>query len=369
MKRILIAGYGNIAHAFEKIMEEQEPEGSYQFTVCDLNDGNDILDYLPNHYKEFDVVLNTSLADSIKVARMCVDYGVDYIDVGIESGLNEEEEMSTYDCMEMFDEILEWPTHSRVMFGFGINPGILEHVYQRYKPQEPHYAFEFEHDDPVSDEYEVYGTWSPFMYAEETCHAVLMVGNRDEAIDVNERLKEDGGTMHLTYHGSERHYLPVPHEELLSMLASDENLLGTAYLYQAPKGLQQYCLKRGAAITEEEALAIPVPSCLKGEDQVGMLFWDTKERVYWVKNVMDNQTTWKRYGINAVCWQTATGAWIAYRLLDAVSNDHPHTMTELSQLMPDVIDSLLEQIGLTFEIEEQPVSPEELRKNIMSYFK
>ena len=28
MKRILLAGYGNIAQAFEKIMEEQEPRGS-----------------------------------------------------------------------------------------------------------------------------------------------------------------------------------------------------------------------------------------------------------------------------------------------------------------------------------------------------
>jgi hypothetical protein len=90
--------------------------------------------------------------------------------------------------------------------------------------------------------------------------------------------------------------------------------------------------------------------------------------MYWVKNVMANQTTWKRYGTNAVCWQTATGAWIAYRLLDAVSSEHPHTMTELSQLMPEKIDALLNQIGLTFEVEEQPFSVEEFKKNIMRYF-
>ena len=54
--------------------------------------------------------------------------------------------------------------------------------------------------------------------------------------------------------------------------------------------------------------------------------------------------------------------------LDAASTDHPHTMTELSQLMPEKIDALLQQIGLTFEIEEQPFSVEEFKQNIMRYF-
>jgi hypothetical protein len=43
-------------------------------------------------------------------------------------------------------------------------------------------------------------------------------------------------------------------------------------------------------------------------------------------------------------------------------------MTELSQLMPDAIDALLNQIGLTFEVEEQPFSVEEFKKNFMRYF-
>ena len=335
MKRILLAGYGNIAHAFEKIMNEQEQNGSFTLTICDLKDGQDIFDFLPRHHDEFDVVVNTSVANSIEIARMCIDYGLDCIDVaGFADGIETDDTVSTADYIEDMKRILCWPTHSRVMFGFGINPGILEHVYQRYKPQGPHYAFELEHDDSVSDEYEVFGTWSPLMYAEESCRAELVVGTRQNVIDVTQQLKEEGGTIRLTYHGSERHYLPVPHEELLSMLL----------------------------------LAIPVPHCLKGEDQAGILFWDTKERLYWVKSVVDNQTTWKRYGTNAVCWETATGAWIAYRLLDAASTDHPHTMTELSQLMPEKIDALLKQIGLTFETEEQPFSIDEFKQNIMRFF-
>ncbi len=368
MKRILLAGYGNIAHAFEKIIYEQEPRGSFMLATCDMKEGQDILHFLPNHFNEFDIVINTSLANSTKVARMCVDYRLDYIDVGIEDGLNTDEAESSFNYLEIMQQIVRWPTHSHIMFGFGVNPGILEHIYQKYKPHGPHYAFELEHDDAISSDYEVFGTWSPFMYAEESCRADLMVVNKQRIIDMTQQLKTDGGTMHLNYHGSERHYLPVPHEELLSMMLSDEKLLGMAYLFQAPRGLQQFLLERGTNFTDEEILNIPVPHCLYGEDQVGMLFWDTQEHLYWVKNVTANQTTWKRYGTNAVCWQTATGAWIAYRLLDVVSTDHPHTMTELSQLMPDKIDALLHQIGFSLETEEQPFSVEEFKQNIMRYF-
>lgn len=368
MKRILLAGYGNIAHAFEKIMHEQEPQGSYILTTCDLKDGQDIFEYLPRHHQEFDVVVNTSLANSIKVARMCIDYGLDYIDVGIDDGLSAGDTDSSLNFLTALQEILQWPTHSHVMFGCGINPGILEHVYQHYKPQGPHYAFQLEHDDAQCDDHKIFGTWSPFMYSEESCRAEMVVIDKQGTKIVSQQLKDDGGTIRLHYHGAERQYLPVPHEELLSMMLSDDQLLGTAFLFQAPVGMQQYFLERGADITDEELLSIPVLHHLKGEDQVGILFWDTKERLYWVKNVMDNETTWQRYGTNSVCWQTGTGVWIAYRMLDAVSTDHSHTMTELSQLQPQAIDDLLKQIGLRFEIEEQPFSVEEFKKNFMRYF-
>ena len=64
MKRILLAGYGNVAHAFEQILKEQEKSGSYTLTTCDLKDGQEILSYLPEHHNEFDLVLNTSQAET-----------------------------------------------------------------------------------------------------------------------------------------------------------------------------------------------------------------------------------------------------------------------------------------------------------------
>ena len=152
------------------------------------------------------------------------------------------------------------------------------------------------------------------------------------------------------------------------MMMSCDDLLGTAYLFQAPIAMQEYCLRKGKQLTDYQIFAIPVPQNLQGSDQVGMLFWDCGNNLYWVKNTTQNKATWLRYGVNAVCWQTATGAWIAYRLLDATSTDHPHTMTELSQLMPDAIDALLNQIVLTFEVEEQPFNIEDFKNNIMCYF-
>lgn len=367
MKHILLAGYGNIAKAFEKIMREQETEGSFSLNVCDLTDGNDIMKFLPLHIKDFDLVINTSLANSIELSKMCIDYGLDYIDVGIEDGIDQMDSTPS-DYTTLVKEMTAWETHSRIMLGFGVNPGILEHVYQKYKPQDRHYAFELEHDDSVSDQHEVFATWSPFMYAEEAVFAEKVVVTPQGTRGVDERLKTDGGALTLNYHGRQRHYLPIHHEELLSMQLSCPDLLGSAYLFQAPVNMQEYFLRKGADLSKEQIFSIPVPQDLQGEDHIGMLFWDTKERIYWVKNVTTNQTTWKRYGINAVCWQTGVGIWIAYRLLDAVSTDHPHTMTELSQLMPDTIDKLLRQIGFTLETEEQPFQLEEFRQNIMSYF-
>ena len=114
MKRILLAGYGNIAHAFEKILLEQETVDSYQLTVCDIADGNDIMDYLPHHHDEFDVVLNTSLANSIALSKMCIDYGLDYIDVGIEDGIGNPDSTPS-DYTALMKEMIQWKTHSRII--------------------------------------------------------------------------------------------------------------------------------------------------------------------------------------------------------------------------------------------------------------
>ena len=367
MKRILLAGYGNIAHAFERILHEQEPYDSYVLTTCDLADGDDVMEYLPQHADEFDLVFNSSLANSIELTRMCIRLGLDYIDVGIEDGIGNIAATPS-DYSSLLREMTGWKTRSRIMLGFGINPGILEYVYQKYKPSGPHYAFELEHDDACSPEHRVFGTWSPFMYAEEAVFAEKVVVGRGGTKIVDSLLEEAGGTMTLNYHGQRRHYLPIHHEELTSMMMSCPDLRGAAYLFQAPKGLQDYCLRRGHSLTQYQIFSIPVPQNLQGEDHVGMLFWDGGEELYWVKNTTRNQATWLRYGVNAVCWQTATGAWVAYRLLDHVRPDHPHTMTELSMLMPLQIEAQLARIGMIFHREDHPFDLSEFKRNIISYF-
>lgn len=371
MKRILLAGYGNIAQAFEKVIKEQEDASSYQITTCDIKDGYDIIDYLPQHKGEFDVVINTSLANSTRLSLLCAEMKIDYIDVGIEDGIDDEVTPS-YDYISMMKDYMNVKTpHSRMLLGFGINPGILEHIYQKYKPQSKHYTFEMEHDDAVSKEYKVFATWSPFMYVEESIFSENIVCRQDgkgtHVIEMDKQLSKMGGAFTLNYHGEKRKYVPVCHEELVTMILSDPNLLGTAYLFQAPKVLQQYCLDKGKLITQKEALSIPVLDNLQGEDQVGMLFWDLSDNIYWIKNVMANQATWKRYGINAVCWQTAVGLWIGYKMMDKLPCNHPHTMTEVSQLYGEDIDRLLEQVGMHFEREDHVFDVEEFKENIIRY--
>ena len=40
-----------------------------------------------DHHDEFDIVFNTSQAETDDVTRMCIDYGLDYIDMGVDEGM------------------------------------------------------------------------------------------------------------------------------------------------------------------------------------------------------------------------------------------------------------------------------------------
>lgn len=373
MKRILLAGYGNIAKSFVKIMEEQEDPSSYQITVCEIKDGNDIMEYLPKNSDKFDLLINCCLADSLRLSAMCGELDLDYIDVGIIVSADDYSDVVSYDYIELMKELISIPTpNSRMLLGFGINPGILEHIYQKYKPAGKHYAFQLEHDMSESDECDVFGTWTPYMYYEESVLAEkVFVGKNDSGsyvLALDDKLEAYGGAIQMSYHDKTYKYVPISHEELISMVLAEPNLLGTGYLFQAPKGMQEHYLEQGPQLTLEEVFAIPVLDNLQGKDEVGMLFWDLKDDIYWIKNVTHNQETWRRYGCNSVCWQTATGAWIGYKMIDKLACDHPHTMTEVSQQYSDDIDRLLDQIGLRFEREDHVFDVEEFKERIIKFF-
>lgn len=379
MKRILLCGYGNINRTFHKIIQEQEPEDSYSVTICERKEGNEILSWLPLHHDEVDVVVNACSSDTLPILELCMRLGLDYIDVGIDDSeqyfgrsRQGDDSYSAEDSLNILPELQSRPCHSHVMLGFGINPGILEHIYVKYKPTYKHLAFELEEDDSYSDVTPLFGTWSPVMYASESTLFKKFIAYKGHAVDITGVMEEQGPVVLQGRDGRTRRYIFVPHEELYSMMNSDPNCLGCGYLFQMVPTLQAYCLEHGGDMRLDDVRKIPVLRHCQGEDKVGMLFWQLNEdgtladRNYWMYNRTTNEDAWHRYGENSVCWQTATGIWIAYKLLDRVSADHAHTMTELSAEHSKYIDELLEQIGLRFDRMEDVFDKQQFTQEIIT---
>lgn len=381
MKRILLCGYGNINRTFHKILQEQEPEGSYSVTLCERKDGREILDWLPLHHEEVDVVVNACTSDTLPILNLCMQLGLDYIDVGLDDceesfacSKQGSEEYSAEDSLNILPELQSRPCRSHVMLGFGINPGILEHIYVKHKPPYKHLAFELEDDDSYSVETPLFGTWSPVMYASESTMGNKFIAYQGRAINVTAAMNVKGPIVLKGKDGMERRYVFVPHEEIYSMMNSDENCEGCGYLFQMVPALQQYCLDHGKNMKLEEVRRIPVLRHCQGEDKVGMLFWEMNadgtlaDRNYWIYNRTANEETWQRYGENSVCWQTASGLWVAYKLLDRVSTDHAHTMTELAAQHSEYIDQLLAQIGLRFDRMDRVFEKQQFEREVKTWF-
>ncbi len=380
-KRIVLCGYGNINRTFHKILKEQEPEDSYTVTVCERKEGQEILSWLPLHHTEVDVVVNACTSDTVPILELCMLLGLDYIDVGIDDSENSfssrqgDEAYTAEDSLNILSELLSRPCHSHAMLGFGINPGILEHIYVKHKPSYKHLAFELEEDDSYSEETALFGTWSPVMYASESTMGEKFIAYQGQAINVTREMDQRGPILLEGKDGKERKYLFVPHEEIYSIMNSDPNCQGSGYIFQMVPTLQQYCLDHGKNMKLEDVCQIPALRHCQGEDKVGMLFWEVNEdgtladHNYWIYNRTANETTWQSYGENSVCWQTATGLWVAYKLLDRVSADHAHTMTELAAEHGAYIDELLAQIGLSFERMEEVFDRQQFEREVKTpYF-
>ncbi len=380
-KRILLCGYGNINRTFHKILQEQEEPDTYSLTVCELNDGNDINTWLPEHSAEVDVVVNACSSETLPIMELCMQLGLDYIDVGIDDGEESfncsrqgDESYTAEDSLNILPQLMSRPCHSHVMLGFGINPGILEHIYVKHKPAYRHLALELEDDDSYSDHTPLFGTWSPVMYASESTFFNKFIAYKGRAINVTAAMDQHGPIVLRGKDGRERRYVFVPHEEIYSMMNSDDLCEGSGYLFQMVPTLQHYCLEHGKNMTLEEVRQIPVLRHCQGEDKVGMLFWELNDdgtladRHYWIYNRTTNEDTWQRYGENSVCWQTAAGIWIAYKLLDRVSTAHAHTMTELAAQHGEYIDELLARIGMRFDRMESVFDKQQFEREVKSWF-
>jgi len=143
---ILLAGHGSIGRAFEAIYRDRKEPGN--LVVCDLRSGQNCLDLIRDPARHWDLIINLTGMMTDAILPVCLEHSIDYIDAAfedesIEVEENEDPEIYYQNYLRLAST---HPDSSRAMFGFGMNPGIIEHIYFTHKPAGRHLAVELEYD-------------------------------------------------------------------------------------------------------------------------------------------------------------------------------------------------------------------------------
>ncbi len=353
---ILLAGYGNIGKALVSIMKEQH---TFQdIIICDINNGMDCRDYIRKHHNELEAVLNLTDLQTNEVLDLCVTYGLDYLDAGIEDF------PPGKTAYEYYNELLQTKTSARALFGFGMNPGLVEVLYFAHRPQEEHVAFVFEFDDARKGE-EIFNTWSASSYYDEAVHddKFLAVQGKGGLVVPNP------GPLRLTAGGRQREFLLIPHEEVFSLCRKNKKCLASAFLYQAPPAIQHYFENHGAQLTDQQVRAFPSLYDVQGHETVGMLFYTPgNDNVRYVYNRVCHEEIFKRFGTNGTCWQTALGAYLGLYLRNLLPKGCVATVSDIAETYKDDIALFLQKNGFVVQCEDHFVPRDELERVALPIF-
>ena len=364
---ILLAGHGSIGRAFEAIYRDRtEPDN---LTICDLRSGQNCLDWIRDPGRNWDLIINLTGMMTADILPCCLERSIDYIDAAFEDESIEVPESENPDLYyRHYRELLSLrPRGSRAMFGFGMNPGIVEHIYFSHKPAGPHIAIELEYDSAEKDG-ELFCTWSPASYFLESVRAAKIVSTRNHPCKNFAAVLKNRLPIRLTADGRLRDFQVIPHEESFYVMRHSPECEAFAFLYQAPLNCQNFLQRKTARISAEDVKsAIPVLQDVRGEDSVGILFYDYSDNLYWVRNRGDHQRTFRRLGCNATCWQTACGVFLAYRLIRLLQPGEVVTMSDISRRFQPEIDAILKELDFKIERTDYAVAPDEFRRSVLSW--
>ncbi len=353
---ILLAGFGNIGKALVSLMKEQ---GEFQdIVVCDVKDGIDCRTYIHEHHEELEAVLNLTDLQTNDVLDLCVEYGLDYIDAGIEDFPRGKT------AYEYYNELLKIKTPARALFGFGMNPGLVEHLYFAHRPKGEHVALVFEFDDAHKDG-QVFNTWSASSYYDEAVYddKFLAVQGKGGLV------VKDPGPLYLTAGGQKREFLLIPHEEVFSLCRKNRACKASAFLYQAPPAIQRYFMDYGKTLSEEEVRSYKSLYDVNGHETVGMLFYEAEnENVRYVYNRISHEEIYKKYGTNGTCWQTALGAYLALHLRKKLPIGGVFTVSDVAETYSETITQFLNRVGFHIESTDFFVPHEEVKQLVLPIF-
>ena len=155
-------GYGSIAKTLMSIISDLGEE--YDITICDVKDGGVTgQEIIERDHDKFDVVINLTDEYSTPIMELCDKYKLKYLDAGFE------DENSIF--VKRFLEVSTRDDGNTHLFGFGMNPGIVEFMPFMIESDRPHISCVFETDLPVpteEDKDKLYATWCPTTYYDES---------------------------------------------------------------------------------------------------------------------------------------------------------------------------------------------------------
>lgn len=351
--KVLIGGNGNISKALQSIAKHHKINNlSFEFTTCDLKDGQDYIQYITNYGKNFDVTVNLTDMPTSKAYRACEKIGLDYIDAGVES----DDEISVE---RQFRDMLNFKhPNSKFMFGFGMNPGIIEYIYESGKPSSKHYAIEFE-TDFAKCEKNIFGTWSVYAYYQEAVEDLPFVISKKGGF---KEIEKDTIINIETIDGK-LDYKVIPHEEMIYVVENNENCLGGCFLYRAPEGIHKEFIN---AKNFAEYKNIQVEHNICGFDKVGILYYDVDgKNPYYVFNEADNKKIYKKYGVNGTCWQTAVGVFVALNIVKSLKNGETVTFTDVSKRFKKEIKEIFDDVSFKISKQENFMQRTEFEEKIL----
>ena len=361
--RYLLMGYGSIAKTLMSIIRARGE--NYDITICDVKkDGISGQEMIRKYHDRFDAVINLTDERVRPIVALCDRYHLRYLDAGYE------DKNSVF--VDHYLKITGENPPAAHLYGFGMNPGIVEYMPFLYKDRRPYYACVFETDLPEDangheKENHVYATWCPPSYYDEAAILDAFISTKDEICRYIPDEKRYG--IRLKTKDGSFAYNITPHEEIFNIQRRDPLCRGSAFIYHAPENLQNYVLENREKKEAAFMSSIPVKHDLSGTETVGVLIYDGTDNVRYIANRCDHRTCYLQYGYNATCYQTACGVYIGLRLLGQVPEGSSLTFTRACQMYYNEISQLLNSLDFKIETMDYYMDRAEFEDKLLPLFK
>lgn len=298
------------------------------------------------------LVVDLSWADTVNVLGICNDMGISYVNSALEIvEVDYDEDLEGFTLIERYERFMEAKDKFTNMKGIvcsGMNPGVVQWMahtlMSAYPEDKPLGCFIVENDTTFfKDESNVrnktvYSTWSPECFLDEAILNYPMYVKQHVPLFLYEDVYRK--EFKVTLGDIEFYGCLMPHEEVLSLSTLYDMEMG--FIYKVNDYTTQLIRTKLAQNKVDNLwdwnfkVLDPAEAELVGEDLVGVLLvYEDKER--FIYNVMDSNSTYKKYGTNATYIQVASGIYAAICtiLLETIPNG-VHYVEELLSTIKDI---------------------------------